>query len=178
MDCAEPWPWPYTCSVTWKRLPFRFVELRSHKKLIKLAGELSAVKGGTWGRIRPISDFWLGFPAQRKQTFSSSGVDELVPDLSGIDKALTYKSAGHPKLLYCPHVQIHPILPQYLVEYMAHTKGIDAVLVAFTIYILKSFYSQYMKRGESALFKKLLKRIIPMWLVLNTNNKIAQETNE
>ncbi|VDO71049.1 unnamed protein product [Heligmosomoides polygyrus] len=51
-------------------------------------------------RVHPIPGSWFGFPAQANQAFHPSGVGELVPDLSGKDRALTCSSAGHRKSLY------------------------------------------------------------------------------
>ena len=62
-------------------------------------GAWSAVGGGAGCRLHPIPGSWFGFPAQANQAFHPSRVVELVPDLSGDDKALTRSSAGHRKPL-------------------------------------------------------------------------------
>ncbi|VDO90402.1 unnamed protein product [Heligmosomoides polygyrus] len=53
------------------------------------------VGGGAGCRVLLIPGSWFGFPTQANHTFHRFG--ELVPDLSGKDKALSCSSAGHRK---------------------------------------------------------------------------------
>lgn len=55
-------------------------------------GVCSAV-GGVGRRVYPIPGSWFESPAQANQAFYPSTVDELIPDLSGKDKAWTYSSS-------------------------------------------------------------------------------------
>lgn len=64
---------------------------------LSVIGCWAAVGGGTGSRTHPIPVFWLEFPAQASQAFHQSGVGELVPHLSGVNKALTCLSADHNK---------------------------------------------------------------------------------